>query len=253
MRELSLDPDPQIAAALDLLAGCGVFSRTTAGNGFVPAALDSILNQPDVHFRSLVAGRAVARKHCRRQSIRLPRRSPALPSISRGAALTSRYPARRGRWACCPWSLTAFTTAGGAFGGELRLGEPGACLRFNLDPLTATIECPRLGQATPEIIPAWPAPDVSRLVAELPSILVAGAVRLGLDYLRELDVTAKPIIDAALDALGLLSGSLGDEVRSARVPLAFLSDPAAYFVSPAAFGGGAGSSRPPKRPPSSMR
>lgn len=245
LRELSLDPDPQIVAALDLLVVCGVFSRTTAGNGLVPAALDSILHQPDVHFRELVEAAPS------RQSLQTAINAIAAPI----SGITIDFAQRRldlvlsgtpGTLGLLSWSLTAFTTAGGAFGGELRLGEPGSCLRLNLNPLTATIECPRLGQATPAVIPAWPAPDVSRIVAELPSVLVASAVRLGLDYLRELDVTAKPIIDAALDALGLLSGSLGDEVRRVKVPLAFLSDPAAYFVSPAAFGGGAGSFAPAK-------
>ena len=245
LRELSLDPDPQVVAALDLLEVSGVFSRTASGEGFVPAALDSILHQPDVHFRQLVEA--------------APSRQPLQAAINAIAApisgITIDLAQRRfelalagtpGTLGLLSWSLTAFTTAGGAFGGELRLGEPGSCLRLNLNPLAATVEWPRIDQATPAIIQAWPAPDVSRLVAELPSVLVASAIRLGLDYLRELDVTAKPIIDAALDALGFLSGSPGDQVRRVRVPLAFLSNPAAYFVSPSAFGGGVGTFAPAK-------
>ena len=235
MRELSLDADPGIAAFRTLLELSGVSSPGEGQGGFVATALDSLLHQPDVHVRGLIDS---------------PQTRPALQSALNAIALpmagvTVDLAERRvqvslsgtpGTAGLLPWSLTALATARGEHGGELRLGESGSCLRVTLNPLTAVVEWPRFGQAASDVIPLWPAPDLTRLVAELPPVLAANAMRLGLDYLRELDAGAQPVIDAALDAIGLLSGNAGDASRPVRLPLALLSDPVAWFKDRRALG-----------------
>jgi hypothetical protein len=239
LRELSRDADPEIAAALTLLEVAGVYARSGTAGGFVASALDSILHQPGVHFRGLVSAAATRPSlQAALNAILAPISGLSLDLAQRRVDLS--LSGTPGTIGLISWSLTASTTAGGTFGGELRLGEPGACLRLNLSPLTVTVEQPRLGQTTPAIIEAWPTPDISRLIGELPSILVASAIRIGLDALRELDRTAKPLIDAVLDALGFLTGTAGEETRQVRVPPAFLSNSAGYLTSSAAFGAGSG-------------
>ncbi len=241
MRELSLDADAGIATFLDLLEAAGVFSLTAAGGqgGFVASALDSILNQPAEHFRALATG---AQSRAELQTILNTVIAP-LPGVSvdlaqrRAEVTLSGTPGTVG---LAPWSLSAFVSTDGAFGGDLRLGEPGACLKVALNPLTASVEWPRVGQPQPDTIPVWPNADPSRLIAALPSVIVANAIRLGFDYLRELDDGARPLVEAVLDTVGLLSGVAGDLERRARVPIALLTEPAAWMKSAHALGDASG-------------
>ena len=232
MRELSLEADAGIATFLDLLEAAGVFSLTAAGGqgGFVAAALDSILNQPAEHFRTLATGvETRAALQAILDAVIAPLPGVSVDLAQRHAEVT--LSGTPGTVGLAPWSLSAFVSVDGPFGGDFRLGEPGACLKVALNPLSATVEWPRLGQPQPEIIPVWPNADPSRLVDALPSVLVANAIRLGFDYLRELDDSARPLVEAVLDAVGLLSGVSGDLDRRARVPIALLTEPAAWMKS----------------------
>jgi hypothetical protein len=241
LRELSLDADAGIATFLDLLEAAGVFSLTAAGNqgGFVAAALDSILNQPADHFRALATGgetRAALQTILNTLIAPLPGVSVDL--VQRRVEMT--LSGAPGTVGLAPWSLSAFVSTDGQFAGDFRLGEPGACLKVALNPLSATVEWPRLGQPQPDTIPVWPNADPSRLIGALPSVLIANAIRLGFDYLRELDDDARPLVEAVLDAVGLLSGVAGNPERRARVPIALLTEPAAWLKSAHAFGDGSG-------------
>ena len=235
MRELADAADPGITTALDLFEAAGVFSISGGQGGFVAAALDSILNQPDVHFRALVAD-AASRAAL---SAALTQVLAPIPGLTvdlvqgRLALSLSGAPAAFG---LLPWSVDAAVTTGGTFNGALRLGPDGACLRVNLNPLTAAIERALPDKPAPETIALWPNPDPLALLPLLPPALIATATRIGLDYLRELDETARPVIDAALDGLGLLTGAAGDLDRNARVPLELLSHPVTWLRSQAAFG-----------------
>ena len=241
MRELALDADAGIATFLDLLEASGVFSLSAPGaeGGFVAAALDSILNQPAAHFSQLATA---AQTRSALQAI-LDAVTAPIPGVTVDLAqrrVEVALSGTPGTVGLAHWSLSAFVAADGAFGGDFRLGEPGACLKVALNPLAATVEWPRLGQAQPEIIPVWPDADPSRLIDALPSVLVANAIRLGLDYLRELDEGARPVIEAVLDAVGLLSGVAGEAERRARVPVALLTEPAAWMRSAHALGDASG-------------
>jgi hypothetical protein len=237
IRELTLDTDADIVSFVDLLESIGVFSLSATGTqgGFVASALDSILSQADSHFRQLIDALPS------RQALQTVINAMMAPLSGLSVDLAARrvdltLSGTPGTVGLLPWSLAAFTTANGEYGGELRFGAAGSALRVGLNPLTAVVEWERADAPGPDLLPVWPAPDPARLIAHLPAVLIASAARLGLDYLRELDDAAQPIIDAALDALGLLTGTAGAASRRVRVPLTLLSDPAAWFKNPAAFG-----------------
>ena len=237
IRELTLDTDSGITTFVDLLELTGVFSLSASGTqgGFVASALDSILNQPDTHFRQLID--AIPSRQALQpvmNTIMTPLSGISIDLAQRRMDFT--LSGTPGTIGLLPWSISAFVTAGADFGGQLHLGATGSGLRIDLNPLTAVVQWPRPAAASPDLIPVWPAPDLSRLLTELPSVLIASAVRLGLDYLRELDDGAQPVIDAALDAIGLLSGSAGAASRRVRVPLLLLTDPVEWCKNPAAFG-----------------
>ncbi len=245
--ELAHAQDAAIQKVVDVLEAVGLFSlgASSTQGGLVVAALDSLLSQPDAHFAQLLAA-APSRQELQQA---VDAALGAMPGLTvdlaqRRAAFT--LAGAPGTVGLLAWSVDAFVSATGAYGGELRLGEPGACLRVALAPFGAVVECPRLGLAAFDSIPVWPAPDASRLAAQLPPALVAAAARIGLDRLRALDDNARPIIDAVLDALGLLTGSAGANDRRVRVPLALLSDPAGWFATQAALGASAGGYDPAK-------
>ena len=70
-------------------------------------------------------------------------------------------------------------------------------------------------------------------------LLPAECARLGLEYLRSLDDTAKPIIDVALDSIGLLGPAVRGQ-RSVLFPLGLFHDPAGWFAHDSVFGGSGG-------------
>ena len=135
IRELTDAADPGITAALDVLEAAGVFSIGGGQGGFVAAALDSILNQPNLHFRALVAN-AASRTALSAALMQVLAPIPGLTvDLAQGrlALSLSGAPAALG---LLPWAIDAAVTTAGALSGASRLGPEGACLRVNLDPLT---------------------------------------------------------------------------------------------------------------------
>jgi hypothetical protein len=234
MRELSAETDAGIASLLDLLEAVGLFSRSASGSGggLVATALNSLLNQPAAHVRGVVESAA---SRARLQTA-LDRLLTPLPGVSVDLASGRAAVALSGAGAL-PWAVDAFVDTSGGHGGTLTLGSPGARLELTLDPLAASLELANPGRPVPDVVPLWPAVDMSALTARLPAALIANSARLGLDHLRRLDDGARPVIDSALDALGLLSGAPADVERRVLVPAMMLSHPGSWLRSAGALGG----------------
>ena len=86
----------------------------------------------------------------------------------------------------------------------------------------------------------WPAPNADALARALARILPAELARIGFEFLRELDETARVVVDASLAAVGLLGPADAGGQRRVLLPVAFLADPAAWFFHNGVLGGPSG-------------
>ncbi len=77
----------------------------------------------------------------------------------------------------------------------------------------------------------WPQPDGAALLRMLAKAAPAIGGHVALEMLRGLDATARPLIDAALDALGMLDGVAGDAERALRPLAGLIADPAGWLSS----------------------
>ena len=69
------------------------------------------------------------------------------------------------------------------------------------------------------------------LRARSPSVAPSLGAQVGLEIMRRADDDARPVIDAALDALGLLGGAPGDARRAVRPLAGLIADPAGWLRS----------------------
>ncbi len=129
-------------------------------------------------------------------------------------------------------------TTGPAVTGEVTFGPGssvgpagGAQVVFGLSPFTAEFRWHQPGGAT-ETVPIWPAPDGAAIAVALVRAAPSLAGHVGLELMRHADESARPVIDAALDAFGMLAGVAGDVDRAIRPLAGFLSDPAGWLRSP---------------------
>ncbi|MEO6525022.1 MAG: DUF6603 domain-containing protein [Gemmatimonadaceae bacterium] len=105
----------------------------------------------------------------------------------------------------------------------------------NLAPLQASLEWRQPGGATDSVM-LWPSPDGVALARMLARAAPSLAAHAALEIMRRADDTARPVIDAALDAIGLLSGAVGDVDRSIRPLAGLLADPAGWLRSAESLG-----------------
>ncbi|HEY7487640.1 MAG TPA: DUF6603 domain-containing protein [Streptosporangiaceae bacterium] len=116
------------------------------------------------------------------------------------------------------------------FGPAVAASAAGALrVKVGAAPLAVALEWDRPGVTEPEEIALWPAPDVTALGTALARVVPAEAGRNFLELLRDLDPTATVIIDAALDAFGLLGPAYPDGSRRVVLPAAFVANPGAWF------------------------
>jgi hypothetical protein len=117
------------------------------------------------------------------------------------------------------------------FGPDASVGPAGgAQLVIGLSPFTATFHWHQPGGTT-EPVALWPAPDGAAMARTLARAAPSLAGQVGLEIMRYADESARPVIDAALDALGMLSGVAGDMERRIRPLAGFVSDPAGWLRS----------------------
>ena len=134
------------------------------------------------------------------------------------------------------WHADVTASAAG-LSGQVRFGADlpstpagGLNLTVALNPLQASLQWHQPGGST-DTVALWPSPDplaVARTVAKAAPSLGGHAA---LELMRRADDSARPVIDAVLDAFGMLSGKAGDLDRSLRPLAGLLADPAGWFRS----------------------
>jgi hypothetical protein len=244
--------DPALAQVISALKAFGLVD---AAGGSVPDALDHLLHDP-VAFSASVLTDAARRGSLAAGlrgvlagggtgetvtwtvgsatvSIDLGSRSVAVDAIGAGAT---------------PWTVHTSVPVGGRPDLRLTLGTSGSSpagggeLVLTTTPATSLVALWHPpGAGAPTTVRLWPDPDATGGLALLARMVPAELGRRGLEYLRRLDESVRPIADAALDAVGLLATTpAGDGLRPVRLPLALVTDPVAWFRHAGALGGSAG-------------
>ncbi|NUZ08358.1 DUF6603 domain-containing protein [Piscinibacter koreensis] len=113
------------------------------------------------------------------------------------------------------------TTGGLQLRGSLAAGQPPAL----------TLHWHAAGGAGSRSAALWPQPDGAALLRMLAGAAPAIGGHVALEMLRGLDASARPLIDAALDAFGMLDGAAGDAERALRPLAGLLADPAGWLSS----------------------
>lgn len=121
--------------------------------------------------------------------------------------------------------------------GQLRFGadtpsQPvgGLNMIIDLEPMNISLHWHQPGGST-DSATLWPNPEAAPLARMLAKAAPSLGGHTALELMRRADDTARPIIDAVLDALGLLSGAAGDADRSIRPLAGLLADPAGWLRS----------------------
>ncbi len=121
--------------------------------------------------------------------------------------------------------------------GQLRFGatspsEPAGGLNaiVDLDPLNVSLQWHQPGGTT-DTATLWPDPEATPLARMVAKAAPSLGGHVALEMARRADETARPVIDAALDALGMLEGVAGDANRALRPLAGLLADPAGWLRS----------------------
>ena len=124
-----------------------------------------------------------------------------------------------------------------ALNGQLRFGPDAALptvgglqLQLDLNPLRVSLHWHRSGGSS-DVATLWPAPDGQALARMLAQAAPSLGAHVALEVMRRADATARPVIDAALDALGLLAGAATDAERALRPLAGLIQDPAGWLRS----------------------
>jgi hypothetical protein len=124
-----------------------------------------------------------------------------------------------------------------ALGGQLRFGPDAALptvgglqVQIDLNPLRATLRWHQPSGRS-DAVALWPAPEAQALARMLAQAAPSLGAHAALELMRRADETARPVIDAMLDALGLLAGAVSDTERAIRPLAGLLSDPAGWLRS----------------------
>jgi hypothetical protein len=127
--------------------------------------------------------------------------------------------------------------------GDVRIGAStlsatgGVEVVLGMSPFTATLKWHQAGGST-DVVTLWPNPDAAAMGRTIAKAAPSLAANVALELMRRADDSARPVIDAALDALGVLGGTAGDPYRPIRPLAGLLADPAGWLRSPQALGSG---------------
>ena len=104
-------------------------------------------------------------------------------------------------------------------------------LHVDLQPFTIGVQWHRPGGVVDHIA-IWPSPDPGAIATAIGRAAPSLGGHAALELMRHADEAARPVIDAALDAVGLLSGAITDTDRRLRPLVGLLADPAGWLRSP---------------------
>jgi hypothetical protein len=106
----------------------------------------------------------------------------------------------------------------------------GLQVRVALNPFAVSLHWHQSSSRT-VVAPLWPAPDGQALARMLAQASPSLAAHVALELMRRADEEAQPLIDAMLDALGLLAGAASDAERALRPLAGLLADPPGWLRS----------------------
>ncbi len=139
--------------------------------------------------------------------------------------------------------LGALASGSGAIDGAVTFGPstssgPAGAVQVvvGFGPFTADLHWHR-PDATVTEVALWPDPDGSELAVAAAAAAPALGAHVALEIMRRADEAARPIVDAALDALGVLGGSAGDLDRPLRPLSGLIDDPARWLRSAGSIAG----------------
>ena len=134
------------------------------------------------------------------------------------------------------WHADVTVSAAG-LSGQVRFGADlpstpagGLNLTVELSPLQASLQWHQPGGST-DTVALWPSPDAQAMARAVAKAAPSLGGHAALELMRRADDTARPVIDAVLDAFGMLSGKVRDSDRSIRPLAGLLADPAGWLRS----------------------
>ncbi|MFL5937814.1 MAG: DUF6603 domain-containing protein [Gaiellaceae bacterium] len=213
--------------AVDLAALLQQLALVSAG-GAVPDAFEQLIQDP----AGLVAGRLALARGAIGDALDdlLGPAGTAIDLEARTITLSGGGPSSgRFGWSgdltAAPTGITGHFTAGPS-------SSSGAAGRLqlvaSLGPFAASLHWQRPGGAV-DVIRLWPDPDPDAIARALVQAAPGLGAHAALDLMREADEDARPLIEAALDAAGLLGGSPGDAKRPLRPLAGLFADPAGWL------------------------
>ena len=223
--------NPLATGLVSLLEALGL----VAGGGAVPDAFEQLVNDP----AGLVAARlAAARGELASALAALLGPAGAGIDLAEGRLTVSGGSPSSGLFG---WSGEVDVSAAGV-GGRLSVGSSGPAgaagaleLALSFSPFTAALNW-RLPSGAVEEIALWPDPQGPALARALARAAPGLGGHLALELMRRADDDARPLIDAVLDALGMLGGNPGDDLRPLRPLAGLLADPAGWLRSSQSIG-----------------
>ncbi|HSC90825.1 MAG TPA: DUF6603 domain-containing protein [Gaiellaceae bacterium] len=224
--------NPVAAALAGLLEQLGL----VAAGGSVPTAFEQLVHDP--------AGLVAARLAAARDAIQVALQG-LLGPLGAAVDLDARtVHVSAGGAGAGLFGWRGELTAGPAgIGGSLTVGPegpPGAAGALLLDvvlaPFAASLRWAR-PSAPVEEVALWPEPSADAIAAVLARAAPSLGAHVALEVMRLADEEARPVVDAVLDALGMLGGDPGDELRPLRPLAGLLDDPAGWLRSAESIGG----------------
>jgi large repetitive protein len=216
---------PASVALAQLLTALGIVG---AGGGVVGDAVDQLIFDPGGLLRERLAAAGAAISAAVATLV-----GPTSASVDLGARRlrVAGGSDTAGRFG---WHADVTASPSGLVG-QLRFGaaspaQPrgGLAVVVDLQPFRVSLQWRQPGGALDDIA-LWPNPDpaaIARAVARAAPSLGGHAA---LEIMRRADDSVRPIIDAALDAIGLLAGAAGDAERAIRPLAPLLADPAGWL------------------------
>jgi large repetitive protein len=223
--------NPAAAGLAELLTQLGLVSA----GGAVPTAFEQLIHDPAglMNDRLAAAGPAIADSigellGAAGAAVDLAERTI---TISAGGPSSGKF-GWNGRLSAEPGGLTGQITLGppGPFG-----AAGGLQLALELAPFAAELRWHRPSGVVDEI-PLWPDPDPADIARALAQSAPSLGAHISLELMRRADEDARPVIEAVLDALGVLGGAPGDENRPLRPLAGLIADPAGWLRSAESIG-----------------
>jgi large repetitive protein len=237
VQRVTTDTAGEASVALaQLLSALGIVG---AGAGVVSDAVEQLIFDPGALLRQRLAAAGTSLSSA--AAALLGPMSAALDlaahslRVSGGSDLLGRF----------GWHVDVLATPT-ALSGELRFGATapatpsgGLTLAVVLAPFRVALLWQQPGGAL-DTIELWPAPAAAAIARAVARAAPSLGAHAALEIMRRADEGARPIIDAALDALGLLAGSAAESERSLRPLAGLLADPAGWLRSAESLAASAG-------------